>query len=78
MPSCSMVQLKGNLMPARGLPGEHTWVNLQTGAGLGAGARNQHSSPTPGTHFDQVSYINTLILTIVRATFAALFIHSSL
>ena len=69
----STVQLKGNLMPTHGLPGEHARVNLQ--AGTGAGARNVLHQPM-GTHFDQVSY--TLILTVVRATFAALFIHSSL
>ena len=51
---CSyMVQLKGNLMPARGLPGEHARVNLQ--AGTGAGARNVHQPV--GTQF--LKYINT-------------------
>ena len=45
-----MVQLKGNLTPARGLPGEHVWVNLQ----MGAGACNVPHQPV-GTHFDQVS-----------------------
>ena len=30
------VQLKCNLMPARGSPGEKVRVNLQTGAGEGA------------------------------------------
>ena len=34
------VQLKCNLMPARGLPGKKVRVNLQTGACKGAGARN--------------------------------------
>ena len=52
-----MVQLKGNLMPARGLLGEHARVNLQMGAD--AGARNVLHQPV-GTRFDQVSkYINT-------------------
>ena len=35
-----MVQLKCNLMPVRGLPGEKVWVNLQTGMGEGADAHN--------------------------------------
>ena len=48
------VQLKGNLMPGRGLPGEHAWLNLQMGAGAGAGARNILHQPL-GTRFDQVS-----------------------
>ena len=55
-------------MPAHRLPGEHARVNLQTGAGAGAGARAPIS----------IKFLNTLILTVVRATFAALFIHSSL
>ena len=45
------VQLKGNLIPACGLPGEHAWVNLQTGVDSGAGARNVPHQPG----FDQVS-----------------------
>ena len=53
MSSCT-VQLKGNLMPARGLPGEHARVNLQMGAGTDAGARNILHQPL-GTSFDQVS-----------------------
>ena len=53
-PLSFMVQLKGNLMPARRLPGEHAWVNLQAGTGTGAGARNILHQPM-GTRFDQVS-----------------------
>ena len=41
-------------MPARGLPGEHARVNLQTGAGTVAGARNILHQLLD-THFDQVS-----------------------
>ena len=41
-------------MPAHGLPGEHAQVNLQAGAGTGAGARNVLHQPM-GTCFDQVS-----------------------
>ena len=59
-------------MPACGLPGEHAKVNLQVGAGTGAGARNVLHQPVAP------SFLNTLILTVVRTTFAALFIHSSL
>ena len=61
-------------MPACGSTGEKVRVNLQTGTG--AGARNiLHQT---GGHPFQSSFLNTLILTIVRATFAALFIHSNL
>ena len=35
-----MVQLKCNLIPARGLPGEKVWANLQMGKCKGAGACN--------------------------------------
>ena len=66
-----MVQLKGNLMPTRRLPGEQVRVNLQTGVG----ARNILHQP--GGHPFRSSFLNTLILTIAQATFAALFIHSS-
>ena len=38
-----MVQLKGNLMLACRSPGENVPVNLQTGTGKGAGARNVFS-----------------------------------
>ena len=41
-------------MPACGLPGEHAWMNLQAGAGMGAGARNVLHQPMC-TRFDQVS-----------------------
>ena len=37
-----------------GLPGEHVRVNLQTGKGTDAGARNILHQPL-GTRFDQVS-----------------------
>ena len=57
-----MVQLKGNLMPARGLPGEHARVNLQAGAGTGAGACNVLHQPV-GTV--SIKFLNTLILTVV-------------
>ena len=59
-------------MPARGLPGERACVNLETSAGAGAGARNILHQPV------SIKFLNTLILTVVRATFAALFNHSSL
>ena len=68
------VQLKGNLMPARGLPGEHARVNLQTGTDLGA-CNVPHQ---PGGHPFRSKFLNTLILTVVRATLAAFFIYSSL
>ena len=61
-------------MPACGSTGKKVWINLQMGTG--AGARNiLHQT---GGHLFQSSFLNTLILTVVRATFAALFIHSSL
>ena len=71
-----MVQLKGNLMPAHGSLGEKVWVNLQMGAGVGVGARNVLHQP--GGHPFRSSFLNTLILTVVQATFAALFICESL
>ena len=50
------VQLKYNLTPAHavGLPGEKVQVNLQTGAGKGAGARTFFTNPeaTYGIRFD--------------------------
>ena len=66
------VQLKGNLMPACA-----GWrVNLQTGAGAGSGACKVPHQPCG--HPFRSRFLNTLILTVVRATFAALFIYSSL
>ena len=65
-----MVQLKDNLMPAHRLAGEHAQINLQTGAGVGSGACNIPHQP--GGHPFQSRFLNTLILTVVRATFAAL------
>ena len=57
-----------------GSPGEKVRENLQMG--MGAGARNiLHQL---GGHLFQSTFLNALILTVVRATFAALFIHSSL
>ena len=41
-----MVQLKCNLMPACGLPSEEVQVNLQTGAGKGAGTCNVLHQPS--------------------------------
>ena len=73
------VQLKCNLMPARGLPGEKVRVNLQTGACKGAGARNVLHQP--GANLWRpfyTSFLNTLVLTIIRATDVVSFIHSSL
>ena len=63
-------------MTARGLPGEKEQVNLQTGAGKGAGACDVLHQP--GRHPFRSSFLNTLKLTVVQATFAALFIHGSL
>ena len=57
-------------MPTRRSPDEKVQVNLQTGTCAGMGARNVLHQP--GGH---PSFLNTLILTVVRA---ALFIHSSL
>ena len=71
-----MVQLKGNLMPARGLLGETVRVNLQTGTGASWVPVTFFTNPV-GTRFN-TSFLNTLILTIVQATDPALFIHSSL
>ena len=71
-----MVQLKGNLMPACGLPGEHAQVNLQTGVDTGSGACNVPHQPSGHPFLSR--FLNTLILTVVQATFAALFIYSSL
>ena len=45
---------------------------LQTGAGTCFTCVSQ-----PGTRFD-TSFLNTLILTIIRTTDAALFVHNSL
>ena len=61
-----MVQLKCNLMPARGLSVEKVRVNLQTGAGEGADARTFFTNPavTYGIRFD-TSFLNTLVLTII-------------
>ena len=67
------VQLKGNLMPARRLAGKHVRVNLQTGAGADSGACNVPHQP--GGHPFRSRFLNTLILTVVRATFAALFTY---
>ena len=44
-------------MPARGLPGKHARVNLQTGMGVGAVGRNVLHQPM-GISFDQVSKIH--------------------
>ena len=57
-------------------PGEKVWVNLQMGAGKGKGAHNVPHQPSG--HKFRSSFLNTLILTVARATFAALFIHKSL
>ena len=59
----STVQLKGNLMPARGLPGEHVRMNLQTGASTGVGACNVLHQL--GGHLFRSSFLNTLIVTVV-------------
>ena len=55
----STVQLKGNLMPARWLPGERVWMNLQTSTGKGVGARNVLQEPSG--HPFRSSFLNTLI-----------------
>ena len=63
-------------MPTRRLAGKHARVNLQTGAGAGSGAYNVPHQP--GGYPFRSRFLNTLILTVVQATFAALFIYSSL
>ena len=63
-------------MPACRLAGKHAQVNLQMGAGAGSGACNIPHQP--GGQPFQSRFLNTLTLTVVRATFAALFIYSSL
>ena len=54
--------------------GKHVRVNLQAGAGSGA-CNVPHQ---PGGHPFRSRFLNTLLLTVVRATFAALLIYSSL
>ena len=44
-PSVVTVQLKCNLILARGSPGEKVWVNLQMSAGKGSGAHNVLHQP---------------------------------
>ena len=41
-----MVQLKCNLMPTHGSAGVKAWVNLQMGAGEGAGVCSVHQQPS--------------------------------
>ena len=66
-------------MPARGLPGKKVRVNLQTGACKGAGARNVlHQTGANLWCPFYTSFLNTLVLTIIRATDVVSFIHSSL
>ena len=65
---------QSNLMPACRLAGKHVRVNLQTGAGTGSGACNDPHQPNG--HPFRSRFLNTLILTVVRATFAALFIYT--
>ena len=72
------VQLKCNLMPARGLPGEKVRVNLQTGTCKGAGPRNIFYQPSANLSRFDTSFLNTLVLTIIQATNVVSFIHSSL
>ena len=62
-------------MSVRRLADKHARVNLQTGAGADSGACNVPHQP--GGHPFRSRLLNTLILTVVRATFA-LFIYSSL
>ena len=68
------VQLKGNLMPACGSPGEKVQVNLQMGVGKGA-CNILHQPNHGGGHPFRYKFLK---FTVVRVTDAALFIHSSL
>ena len=74
------VQLSCNLTHVRGLQVEILWVNLHDVLQTGVSTRFACVSQ-PGHKwcpFPDTSFLNTLILTIIQATDAALFIHSSL
>ena len=66
-------------MPARGLPGVKVRMNLQTGAGKGEAVCTffTNTAATYGVRFD-TSFLIILVLTIIQATNAISFIHSSL